>query len=97
MDSIQLIKRQILLMKAQGLFNYLDRDADKFLRKLKRLNQLLEKPLNERNFNGAYQIFYRINQFEKNKKAYDFQREELEMTIYEDMGPISEFYSKIFA
>jgi len=60
MDSIQLIKQQILIMKDRGLFEYLDRDADKFLRKLERLNQLLEKPLNNRNFNGAYQVFYRI-------------------------------------
>jgi len=60
MDSIQLIRQQILFMKERGTFSYLERDADKFLRMLERLNQLLEKPLSERNFNGAYQVFYRI-------------------------------------
>ena len=44
-------------------------------------------------FDG-YNLGY--DQFEKSKKAYDFQRQQLETTIYDDMGPISEFYSKIF-
>lgn len=37
-----------------------------------------------------------FDQFEKNKKAYDFQRRAREMTVYEDIGPISDFYKKIF-
>lgn len=60
MDSADLIPKQIDLFKQRGLHKYLDRDIAKFKRKLERVQELTSKSATQRNFAGAYYVFYKI-------------------------------------
>lgn len=46
------------------------------------------------NLEDSYNLGH--DQFLKNKSDYDFQRRERKMTVYKDIGPLSDFYRKIY-